>query len=109
MTNEEIIAGNKLIALSKYSNADIRQWVEEFDKKIPDRFCLNVLDYHKNIASLMDVLESIEKNGCIIEISISLGRNCRIYNIRTGKNFYSEDMSLINACYKAVLEYLISD
>jgi hypothetical protein len=105
MTNEEIIAGNKLIAFSKYSNSDIREWTEEFNS-VPDRFCLNVLDYHNNIASLMDVLEKIEGSGCIIEISMSLGRFCRIHNLRTGKNFYGEDMSLINACYRAILEYL---
>jgi hypothetical protein len=105
MTEQEIITGNKLIAFSKYSQPDIRTWVDDIGEP-SDKFCLKTLDYHNNISSLIDVLENIEKDGCIIEISMSLGRTCRIYQIKTKIEVAAEDMSLINACYKAIVEFL---
>ena len=64
------------------------------------------LDYDTKWDWLMPVLLKIEEQGCVVELNIGLSKMVRIYDIETRKNFINEEINLINAAYKSVLEYI---
>ena len=64
------------------------------------------LDYNTKWDWLMPVLLKIEEQGCVVELNIGLSKMVRIYDIEARKNFINEEINLINAAYKSVLEYI---
>lgn len=69
-----------------------------------------ILEYHKSWDWLFPVIEKIEKQGCIIQISFSGITNCKIIvgnfkePIITAANTESQDS--MEAIYTAVIEYI---
>lgn len=62
--------------------------------------------YHSSWSDLMPVVEAIEKEGCIINIWVSLASGCRIFRVNTSVSITTESNSAIKAVYEAVLEYI---
>lgn len=65
--------------------------------------------YHSDWNKLMPVVEKIESQGCIVNISACLGRMCSIAK-PTAKPMQialSEDNSLIKAVYDTVYQYVL--
>lgn len=58
MSGEEIIEGNRLIALSPFSEEDIKSWLKDIGTP-SDKFCLDILRYHSSWDWLMPVVEKI--------------------------------------------------
>lgn len=114
MTPQEITEGNKLIAEFdgyKFYNDAQGDFPNGYyclkDNSLPmfpEDFC-----YHENWSWLMPVVEKIEKNGCIVEIWMSLGKGCRIQKVLTKiKNWQTvrESNSTIEAVWLAVIEFI---
>ena len=64
------------------------------------------LDYDTKWDWLMPVLEKIEGQGCVVELNIGLSKMIRIYHIESQQNFINEEMDLIKAAYKSVIDYI---
>ena len=64
------------------------------------------LDYDTKWDWLMPVLGKIEGHGCVVEINIGLSKIVRIYDIESRQNFINEEIDLIKAAYKSVVEYI---
>ena len=60
MTREEIIEGNRLIALSPFIEEDLKSWLEDIGTP-SDKFCLDILRYHSSCDWLMPVYCKINK------------------------------------------------
>lgn len=127
MDKETIIEGNKLIADSPFS--DMRADYILFNgKQTPVGYTSEILlssegnvshhfpvnmQYDSNYNWLMPVVEKIEKQGCIVEISYALICNCRIcvigkkgekaFNIINDNNGGEPS---IYAIYKSVVQYV---
>lgn len=64
------------------------------------------LDYDTKWDWLMPVLLKIEEHGCVVEINIGLSKMVRIYDIESRQNFINEEIDLIKAAYKSIVEYI---
>lgn len=64
------------------------------------------LEYSNSWSWLMPVLEKIEKEGCIIEMSMSLAGMTRIFNVKHSISFCNESMKLIDSAYNSVIDYI---
>lgn len=90
----------KFMGLKELPNGYIR-YGKDWHETIP----VSNLMYDNSFDELMEVVEKIEGQGCIIEIWLSLGRGCKILR-PTEKQIICEDNSTITAIYNAVVEYI---
>ena len=119
MEKEEILKGNKLIAkfmpnmvFIEPKNKDCKSYWRKLDAdNLPmAEYIKDGLRYHSSWDWLMPVVEKIEKSGCIVEMSLSLGGFCRIVWIgRKGEgatSFNNQDNNLLNCTFQTVIEFI---
>ena len=109
MTAETIIEGNKLIA--EFMGVKDGQISVSKTRTIfsgPENG-IEVFAFHKSWDQLMPVVERIEMMGCIVEISMCLGRMCRIRKVISNSQDWQavhESNSSIEAVYLPVVEFI---
>ena len=107
MTNQETKAGNVLIA--RFANRQFSSSSINDHAELPDELARK-LKYHSDWNALMGVVEKIEQQGTIVEISLCLGKMCRIIKgsfktpVITIANV--ESNSTIEAVFQAVVKYI---
>lgn len=82
-------------------------WYSGFEN-IPHPLHEDILDYHESWNSLMPVVDKIGKQGCIVDMWMSLGGGCKIMKPKASPSMIStyEEETLIEAVFNAVLQYI---
>lgn len=100
VTGQDIKEGNKLIA-------EFDQ-IHRYGALFPIESFLNRGKYHRSFDWLMPVLRQIERQGCIVEVWMSLASGCKILSLNPNGNWQTvnESDSTIEAVYNSVLDYI---
>lgn len=100
---------NKLIAEFMGAELDGEDWhITGREWTVSNKRYPGNLQYHTSWDWLMPVIEKIESHGCIVNISICLGRMCNIIKPTASplQIAISESNSLIDAVYDAATQFI---